>query len=62
MGNRVLTCLEIDKWYNAESALGLFLFNVSTSELEERVESILLKFTDDTKWGPSDAFESQGTF
>jgi len=48
MVNGNVLCLEAgNKWCGPGSIPQLVLFSISTSDLEERIESTLLKFADD---------------
>lgn len=38
------------------------MFNVSVSDLEEGMGTMLIKFTNDIKGRPTDTLESQGAF
>lgn len=58
----VLSLAAGNKWCSAGSILGLVLFNISNSDLEERMESTLIKFVDDAKGGPADMLKGQAAF
>lgn len=63
MVNWVVLCLETgNKCCSAQSILGLVVFNVSNSDLEDRTETMLIKFADDNKGGPVDMLEDQAAF
>jgi len=63
MVNAIVLCLEAgNKWCSAGSVLGLVLCNISTSDLEERMEGTLTKFADDTEGVPVDTLEGQAAF
>lgn len=61
--NLVVFCLEPGKkCCSAGSVLGVFLFNISINDLEEGLESMVIKFADDTKGEAVDMLEGQATF
>lgn len=63
MVNWVVPCLEADyKCFSTGSVLGLVLFNMSISDLGKRLESMLIKFADDSNWGPVNTLEGQAAF
>lgn len=61
--NWAVLCLEaVSKWCSAGSTLGLVMLSISLSNLEERMQSTLIRFADDSKAETYDTLEGQAAF